>query len=889
MAAYTAVISLLQTLDQPNISELFHDHTTEMLDSLRATAEYFQDVLENSSNEEIKSLEEDIRVVVSEAEDVVEMKISKVIEELSWTFGILQHQDMLPVVEKMDTTKKQVMEILSHDADQILELTRDSLIGASSRSDQMLSDQMKDDIVQGLDGDLKIIDKRLRGPTSDLDIVTISGMGGIGKTTLAEKVYDHLPIRYHFDIFVWVTISQEFRYRNVLLEALHCISKQRVIVNTKNYDKMEDNELADLVQKNLKGPRYLVVVDDIWSRDVWDSISQIFPNRNNGSRVLLTTRETDVAMYADTCSPHTMSLLNLDSSWKLLRDKVFGLEHDHPPELDEIGKTIAGKCQGLPLIISVIAGHLSKTVPRTLFNWKYVAQTLSQIVASNPNKCLAVLGLSYHHLPNRLKPCFLSMGDFPEDFQVDTRRLIQLWIAEGFIRKSSGCRESLEEVAEHYLEDLISRNLIMARKRRFNGEVKVCGIHDLLREFCLLEAEMTKFTHVVRAPFSPAKRHNVRRFSIQEYHYANKKLPSVTRSMYCFYPLSLLFESRTASPWKLPVFHYDPIILGFLSRFNLLRVLVIIHNEMLRFDSFPLVITKLFHLRYLHVERLSMNIPESISELLNLQTLISSCSPLFRMTLPKKIWLMKNLKYISLGRNTYLPSPRINKNLVTVMPNLEKFFGLCYSSCTNEVFSSIPNLKILTIHVPLTFKEEIIPYRFLDMSSLIKLEAFKLFWDKNWENPIKTFVFPTSLRRLTLTFCSKFIWEEISSTFIMLPNLEKLKLKYCGADDDAWIMSDKDIFKSLKLLLLSHLNLKRWEASSDNFPNLKRLVLKKCPDLQEIPTDFGEICTLESIELHDCSATSEVSARNIEQEQEDMENNILKVYIHNSHRNRSFF
>uniref|UniRef100_K4BNL6 Disease resistance R13L4/SHOC-2-like LRR domain-containing protein n=1 Tax=Solanum lycopersicum TaxID=4081 RepID=K4BNL6_SOLLC len=297
---------------------------------------------------------------------------------------------------------------------------------------------------------------------------------------------------------------------------------------------------------------------------------------------------------------------------------------------------------------------------------------------------------------------------------------------------------------------------------------------------------------------------------------------------------------------------------------------------MLRFDSFPLVITKLFHLRYLHVERLSMNIPESISELLNLQTLISSCSPLFRMTLPKKIWLMKNLKYISLGRNTYLPSPRINKNLVTVMPNLEKFFGLCYSSCTNEVFSSIPNLKILTIHVPLTFKEEIIPYRFLDMSSLIKLEAFKLFWDKNWENPIKTFVFPTSLRRLTLTFCSKFIWEEISSTFIMLPNLEKLKLKYCGADDDAWIMSDKDIFKSLKLLLLSHLNLKRWEASSDNFPNLKRLVLKKCPDLQEIPTDFGEICTLESIELHDCSATSEVSARNIEQEQEDMENNILK-------------
>ncbi|XP_009609961.1 putative disease resistance RPP13-like protein 3 [Nicotiana tomentosiformis] len=296
--ASAAVISLLQTLEQRN-PELFHNQTANTLESLRATAEYILNVLEKLSKsrfdpEKIKSLEEKIRVAASDAEDVVEVKIFQIIRGLSWTFGILQHQDLLPIVEKMDITKKELMEIVSdfststHDADDnlILESTLDSRIGTSSRSNLMLGN-LEDDIVQGLDDDLEIIVKRLTGPPSDLDIVTISGMGCIGKTTLGRKAYDNLPIRYHFDIRVWVTISQEYRSRNVLLDALHCISKQTNIVKVNDYDTMDDCELPDLVQKNLKGPRYLVVVDDIWSRDVWDSIRGIFPNYNNGSQNLI--------------------------------------------------------------------------------------------------------------------------------------------------------------------------------------------------------------------------------------------------------------------------------------------------------------------------------------------------------------------------------------------------------------------------------------------------------------------------------------------------------------------------------------------------------------------------------------------------------------------------
>ncbi|KAJ8574284.1 hypothetical protein K7X08_026089 [Anisodus acutangulus] len=199
---------------------------------------------------------------------------------------------------------------------------------------------------------------------------------------------------------------------------------------------------------------------------------------------------------------------------------------------------------------------------------------------------------------------------------------------------------------------------------------------------------------------------------------------------------------------------------------------------------------------------------------------------------------------------------------------------------------SIPNLKRLIVH------HTTLPWiggrakRLIDMSSLTKLQALKCvsysFW--SWPPPmsIKRSVFPISLKRLTLDggFC--FPWEDIS-TLLMLLNLEELKLKNSAAKGEVWRLSAEAKFESLKLLLLHSLDLEHWEASSDNFPNLKRLVMKKCNYLKEIPTDFGEICTLESIELYQCSIGAVDSAKTIEQQQEDMGNNTPKVYIHITH------
>ncbi|KAM3205776.1 hypothetical protein P3L10_029186 [Capsicum annuum] len=168
------------------------------------------------------------------------------------------------------------------------------------------------------------------------------------------------------------------------------------------------------------------------------------------------------------------------------------------------------------------------------------------------------------------------------------------------------------------------------------------------------------------------------------------------------------------------------------------------------------------------------------------------------------------------------------------------------------------------------------------IAPLTKLEALKCVSNAflSWTPPIsiKESFFPASLKRLTFSGWFGFPWEDIS-TLVKLPNLEELKLKDRAAIGYVWRLRDDDIFESLKLLFRKVL-LTNWVASSDNFPSLKHLVLKKCDNLKEIPIDFGEICTLESIELHNCSPSAEDSARKIEQEQEDMGNNCLKVYIH---------
>ncbi|KAH0719855.1 hypothetical protein KY290_004777 [Solanum tuberosum] len=329
--------------------------------------------------------------------------------------------------------------------------------------------------VLGLDNDLMTIKSRLIGPPSKLDVVSIVGMGGIGKTTLARKVYDDIYMERHFYIRAWIT----------------CFS----LVNANTYLKSTE-QLAEQVYRSLKGRRYLIAMDDVWDNNAWDDMKRSFPDDKNGSRVILTTRLANVGIYASSGSlPYYMRCLSVEQSLELFNSKVFGRE-TCPPELEKAIKQVVEKCQGLPLAIVVVAGFCSK-ISKTKNCWEDVAHKIGLVVSRDTKECLDLLALSYNHLPHHLKSCFLYMGAFPKNIEISVSRLIKQWIAAMFVNCTP--EKDFEEVSEGYLRDLIDRSLIMVKKMTSSGKVKTCEVHDLLYDIIVRESQKERFIYFTKS------------------------------------------------------------------------------------------------------------------------------------------------------------------------------------------------------------------------------------------------------------------------------------------------------------------------------------------------------------------------------------------------------
>ncbi|XP_047259196.1 putative late blight resistance protein homolog R1A-10, partial [Capsicum annuum] len=295
---------------------------------------------------------------------------------------------------------------------------------------------------------------RYGGSSGELKVIPIVGMGGVGKTTLAKEVYNDESIRLHFDVRAWATVSQKHNIKEILPSLWRCEKGENIYVDS-------EAELADKLQKSLKGKRYLIVLDDMWDSEAWDAVRLCFPSENNGSRILLTTRNTEVARCAGTKNLSLqMSFMDQHESWKLFESIAFSNEV-LPSEFETIGKQIVNKCHGLPLSISVVAGLLKSR--RTIEYWENVAKDV-----------------------NDLKACLLYFGIFPEDKEISAKSLARFWMAEGFLKLEN----NLEGEAEKCLHELVDRCLVLVCKKSSDGtKIRSCKVHDLIHDLCLREIQ----------------------------------------------------------------------------------------------------------------------------------------------------------------------------------------------------------------------------------------------------------------------------------------------------------------------------------------------------------------------------------------------------------------
>ncbi|KAK3041665.1 hypothetical protein RJ639_001475 [Escallonia herrerae] len=312
----------------------------------------------------------------------------------------------------------------------------------------------------GFDKDIQKLEAKLLNVESKYDVISIVGMPGLGKTTLAKKVFK--SIKHRFECSAMVYVSQEPNPREIKKD------KARQV----GLDQKEKREeyLETSLYEFLEVKRYIIMLDDIWENETWDALKICIPvSFANGGRILLTPRNTGVGRNLGRESfLHELVPLNPNDSWKLFSKMVMDPlgntdEVCVPPELTDVRRQIVERCGGLPLAI-VLTTSLLLSREKTEHAWKGVLGSMGQ---GEGDKLTKILDLSYKDLPIRLKPCFLYFGLFPESHEISVFQLVNLWVADKLISASetSGDR-TVEDMGEDYLNNLVSRNLIQMKQLR---------------------------------------------------------------------------------------------------------------------------------------------------------------------------------------------------------------------------------------------------------------------------------------------------------------------------------------------------------------------------------------------------------------------------------------
>ncbi|KAK1293122.1 putative disease resistance protein [Acorus calamus] len=746
-----------------------------------------------------------------------------------------------------------------------------------------------DGVIVGFQDQEERLVQRLFGQGDELRVVSILGMGGLGKTTLAKKVYGNRDVQMWFKLMVWVSVAQNCQVNQLLQEL---IKKINVWVSSNTQHRKGDELLQELIKKTvgdskelanldtvelknvfnaclkdkqfLKGKRFLIVMDDVWDPNMWTSIKPAFADIQNGSRVLFTTRLRDVAEGADPSQdPIQLRFLSEEESWELFNWKAFNSKDGCPPDLVKKGKELVEKCKGLPLA-TIILGGLLWFKSKNVLVWDKVLTTLDWRSDPNMEVWREVLALSYNDMPSYLKPCFIYLGLFPEDEEIWSSKLKMLWIAEGFtdVYKHKNEKMTVEDIAEDYLEELYQRSLIQVVSKKSYGGLRTCGIksfriHDLLRDLAISEGKEFEFltVHGIKESNSPPKAR--RRLAIQLH--VDEERNNQTwldlkgsspklRSLLCFKQRQISWCYKGSSQSVIPI--------------DGLKLLRVIDLKDLKLEQLPEEIGTLIYLRFLGLNNTGLErLPASVGDLFNLLTLDVRWNS--ELTMPPSVWRMKKLRHLYLDQ--YSAPPQQIDSLL----NIQILNNICAGDWIANSLVKLTSLNRLTIREISLDHEDALASALPQLQCLNYLALVDMIGEETSFNPTnlpfkdlnRLFLlnlfgrlarlpnvneFPTQLMKLTLNL--SMLDQDPMPVLGQLQSLESLKLledSYTGRQ----MVCPRSSFLKLKFLKLSRLPLEEWKLEYHAMISLKHLVIHSCSLLKMLPEGLEHARDLQELEL----------------------------------------